>query len=239
MVLCVTITPINFIDPTGFAEYRIGGLNLAPQFVFDHGFAYNPNAVATKADKKSWNEWGRNAFLAGFVPWLQDAAKMYKHYRDNTGTDMKVDYQRAYREDSTIKSYIDTEVGLMTDFALKSIASGSSSFEIIGTMQAIPNGKSENWQKTIGAHNVYGHGVVSTDKNGNVVMVVTFYMEDMYNFNPGQADIASGTPDAVNGRFSELGWAKEFKTYGTYTTTVTLVKAPPKTTPPPSSDKKR
>ena len=43
----------------------------------------------------------------------------------------------------------------------------------------------------------------------------------MYNFNPGQSDIASGTPDAVNGRFAELGWAKEFKTSGSLTQTVT------------------
>ena len=52
-------------------------------------------------------------------------------------------------------------------------------------------------------------------------MNVTFYTEDMYNFNPGQADIASGTLDAVNGRFAELEWAKEFKTYGSLSKTIT------------------
>ena len=41
-------------------------------------------------------------------------------------------------------------------------------------------------------------------------------MEDMYNFNPDHIDIESGTPDNINGRFLELGWAKEFKTYGNY-----------------------
>lgn len=51
-------------------------------------------------------------------------------------------------------------------------------------------------------------------------------MEDMYNFNPCQADIASGTPDAVNGRFAELGWAQEFKTYGSLTQTITWQIAP-------------
>ena len=39
----------------------------------------------------------------------------------------------------------------------------------------------------------------------------------MYNFNPGKSDIVSGTPDDENGRFSELGWAKEFRTYGALT----------------------
>ena len=104
---------------------------------------------------------------------------------------------------------------------------GETSFEIIGGLQAIPNGSSENWQKTIGAHYTYGHGTVTIDSStGMATMTVTFYMEDMYNFNPGQSDIASGTPDAVNGRFAELGWAKEFKTYGTITKTVTWQVSP-------------
>ncbi len=46
-------------------------------------------------------------------------------------------------------------------------------------------------------------------------------MEDMYNCNKGMSDIASGTPDEMNGRFSEIGWAKEYLTYGSFTTEVT------------------
>lgn len=43
----------------------------------------------------------------------------------------------------------------------------------------------------------------------NSLYEVTFYMED--NFNIGQANSASGTPNAVNVRFAELGCACEFK----------------------------
>jgi predicted GTPase len=32
----------------------------------------------------------------------------------------------------------------------------------------------------------------------------------MYNFNPGAEDVATGTPDAVNGRFEVTGLAFEF-----------------------------
>lgn len=96
-----------------------------------------------------------------------------------------------------------------------------TSFNITGEMVGIPNGNSENWQKTIGAHQVFGVGNVMIDtKTGEATMNVTFYMEDMYNFNPGMSDIASGTPDDINGRFSEIGWAKEFKSYGSLTKTV-------------------
>ncbi|MGE5329027.1 MAG: RHS repeat-associated core domain-containing protein [Deltaproteobacteria bacterium] len=214
--------PLVFVDPSGNAEYAIGGLNMAPEFKHDKGFVYNPNAIATKADKKSWDDWGVKAWVASFVPWLKDASDMYNHYRSNTGTSMKVDYARAYNEDQTIKKYIDNEISIMKN-TVNSIYlnGGNTSFEMIGGLQAVPNGTSENWQKTVGAHNVFGYGKVSINpKNGLATMVVTFYMEDMYNFNPGQADIASGTPDAVNGRFAELGWAKEFKTYGSYTKTI-------------------
>ena len=45
-------------------------------------------------------------------------------------------------------------------------------------------------------------------------MVVTVHVEDQYNFNAGQSDIASGAPDSANGRFSELGWAQGFNVTG-------------------------
>ena len=215
--------PVNCFDPTGHATYKLGGLDFAPTFEFDPGFQYDPNAVATAADKKSWNAWGRKAWLAGLDPWLQDAAKMYKHYRDNTGPSVQIELARAYKEDSGYKKGFDNEIGTMQNFVNSSYSGGAgTSFEIIGGLQGIANGSSENWQKTIGAFYTYGHGQVTIDPStGTATMVVTFYMEDMYNFNPGMADIASGTADAVNGRFAQLGWAKEFKTYGSMTKTVT------------------
>jgi hypothetical protein len=91
---------------------------------------------------------------------------------------------------------------------------------MISDLIAIPNGDSENWQKTIGAHYVYAHSKVSIDSDV-ITMIITFYMEDMYNFNKGKADIASGTLDDVNGRFAELGWTKEFLTIGSMTRRVT------------------
>lgn len=121
-----------------------------------------------------------------------------------------------------IRSNIDSQIGTMKN-AVKWLYDNQwgTSFNITGEIFGIPNGSSENWQKTIGAHQVFGVGSVTIDpKTGMATMVVTFYMEDMYNFNPGMSDIASGTPDDINGRFSELGWAKEFKTYGSLTKTI-------------------
>ena len=212
--------PIMFVDPSGFTEYFINGN--APTFVHDEGFKYNPNAKATTSDFLSLFKWKIISEAAEGLPHLKDAAKMYKNYLSNTGEAQIIDYERAYKEDSVYKSYIDTEIENMKNAAKRLYENGAgSTFNFTGELFGIPNGDSENWQKTLGAHYAYGVGQVTiNEETGMVTIVATFYTEDMYNFNPGQADIASGTKDAVNGRFAELGWAKEFITKGSFTTTI-------------------
>jgi hypothetical protein len=216
--------PIRFIDPTGLAEYQIGGMVLAPQFEHDPGFEYNPNVKATFRDHWDYAIWYTKGRMAQECAlWLQDAAAQYLHYLDGSGKDRTINYSRAYKDDSVIKTYIDDEIALMKNFAQLSYETGAGNlFEIIGGLQGIPNGNKENWQKTIGAHYVYGYGNVSFDSRTNIAtMLITFFMEDMYNFNPGMSDIATGTPDSVNGHFATLGWAKEFKTIGSMNITLT------------------
>ncbi|HMG57561.1 MAG TPA: DUF4157 domain-containing protein [Kofleriaceae bacterium] len=45
---------------------------------------------------------------------------------------------------------------------------------------------------------------------------MTIHAEDMYNFNPGNVDIATGTPDAANGRFEVTGLGHEYMNRGTF-----------------------
>ena len=217
----VANNPLMFMDPWGLAEYQVGGLDLAPQFVHDAGFVYDPNAKITPNDYATWLAWGFGP-PTGHLLIGSDAARMYEHYRSGWGLPMKVDYTRAYNEDPVIKNAIDNEISIMKDFATSTYANDEETpFEIIGGLQGIRNGDSQNWQKTIGAHYVYGHGLITVStKTGMATMVVTFYMEDMYNFNPGASDIVTKIEDAVNGRFAELGWAQEFITYGTLTQTI-------------------
>jgi RHS repeat-associated protein len=226
--------PTRYTDPLGLATYKVGGMAHAPQYLHDKGFVYDPNAIASEEDEANWDHWGWISLLSSVVPWLRDASKMYAHYRQNTGTQIRIDYARAYKEDKTIKATIDAEIALMKEFVnLVYERDGLTSFEIIGDLQAVLNGSSENWQKTIGAHYTYGHGIVTiTTATGMASMITTFQTEDVYNFNPGQQDIASGTPDAVNGRFAVLGWAKEFKVLGSFTQTITWQVFSPTPTPP-------
>lgn len=43
-----------------------------------------------------------------------------------------------------------------------------------------------------------------------VILNITIYAEDMYNFNPKQKDISTGIPDSENGRFEVVGLGHEY-----------------------------
>lgn len=121
---------------------------------------------------------------------------------------------------------------------------GTSSFKLetgiipVGRDGRYPYPATENWQKAIGAHQIWleldvtvevtreqtdppgvasGSAPVCTPQGDTVVTYLrtfdvdmTLHMEDMYNFNPGMADIATGTPDAENGRFEVTGLGQEY-----------------------------
>jgi hypothetical protein len=218
----VNETP-GLLDTHG--KYHIGPPT-APHLTFDDDFPYDPNATPTAADYASWAKWG--AVLAGgelFRADLDDATDAYAHYRDGTGTDMRVDYEEAYREDPNIRKAVDTEIMSAQQEAERIYREiGQTGFQMTGNPSSVHNlggyPSTENWQKTLGDHTVYGTSDVVV--NGNqVTMKIKVHAEDMYNFNAGAADIATQAPDNDNGRFATLGWAKEFRAYGEVERTVT------------------
>ena len=81
-------------------------------------------------------------------------------------------------------------------------------------MFKIPNGTNENWQKSIGGHRVWAKCSVQKGNANKYLMSITISFRDRNNFDRNKADLGSGTPDSVNGRFEELGWARSFETYG-------------------------
>src|SRR5262249_24066239 len=79
----------------------------------------------------------------------------------------------------------------------------------------------ENWQKAIGAHYIWMSANVTVAPaarpNGKprLTMHETLHAQDRYNFNPGMKDIATSTRDAENGRFQQVGLAKQYENSGT------------------------
>ncbi len=84
-----------------------------------------------------------------------------------------------------------------------------------------PYPQTENWQKAIGAHSIWTSGKVTVTpptkpgEKPQFQMDMKLHAEDRYNFNPGAQDIATGTPDADNGRFEQTGLAKQYMNYAT------------------------
>ncbi|WP_374213917.1 RHS repeat domain-containing protein [Streptomyces sp. A3M-1-3] len=192
----------------------------------DH-YPHNPKARAKPIDYWNWTKWGgMNA--SGF--WgsasglrdLEDAIPLYTHYRTGFGTPVEVDYEKALREEEGIAAEVAAEVARSQRWA-EAIQknSGKSAFSITGNAVSVKSyPQTENWQKAIGEHRIWGSASVKT-KGDQFTMRVVIHAMDRWDFNAGMSDIATGTADSVNGRFAELGWAKPFLTSGTATRTVT------------------
>ncbi|GII24768.1 hypothetical protein [Planosporangium mesophilum] len=206
-------------------KYHVGPPT-APDLTFDDDFPYDPNAAPTPGDYASWAKW--KAKLRGgqlLRVDLDDATAAYAHYMDGTGTDLRVDYEEAYREDANIRLAVDNEI-LSAQKEAERIyrETGQTGFQMTGNPSSVTAlggyPATENWQKALGDHTVYGTSDVVV--NGNqITMKIKVHAEDMYNFNANAADIATGAPDNENGRFSTLGWAKGFPTHGQVERTVT------------------
>ncbi|MBX7266919.1 hypothetical protein KIF24_13365 [Micromonospora sp. Llam7] len=206
-------------------KYHVGPPT-APELRWDNDFPYDPNATPTPADYAGWNKW--QAILRGAQaarPDLDDALALYAHYRTGLGTDMRVDFEEGYREDPNIRQAVDNEIALAQREAERLYReTGQTGFQMTGdpamvdSMGLYPT--TENWQKALGDFAIYGTSDVVVDGD-QITMKIRVHAEDVYNFNLNAADIATGEPDNDNGRFSTLGWAKEFRTYGEMERTVT------------------
>jgi hypothetical protein len=164
----------------------------------------------------SWLKWGGAPLYANFFLDQPDGARAYKHYRSGTGKDLNVDYQKGINEDAIIKYYnYNKAIADVKNAALIMFADEASFSFYSKTAYSVPNGESVNWQRTIGGHSIWLEGTVKYNKGACTLdMTITLFVEDYYNFNPGQADLSTGIPDNVNCLFERLGWAKGFFSRG-------------------------
>ena len=203
--------------PDGF---RLGAPD-RPDIEWDEDYIWGSES-STPGDWASAAQW--KAKMAGarvLRSDLGDALDAYAHYWDNNGELFTIDYERAFTEDSGIQANVTEELARAAAGADRMASAGAVSFAMTGAASVTTSYPvTENWQKTVGGYQQWSSAdvVVSGD---TVTMTVTVHAEDYYNFNRGQADIASAAPDDENGRFTEIGWAKPFPTSGSLTRTVT------------------
>ncbi|MFC9996373.1 hypothetical protein [Nocardia sp. NPDC127526] len=154
---------------------------------------------------------------------LDDATALYRHYWENNGKTQEFDYDEAYREDGAIRRSVDSEISRAAIAADHFARTGNRNFQMTGDKTTIGKNnnypETENWQKAIGGYQQWSHANVRVEGN-RVTMDITVEADDYYNFDKGKNDKGTGTPDEVNGRFTEVGWAKPFESHGSVTRTV-------------------
>lgn len=193
------------------------------KILWDNDFPHGSKAGQdTFQDHVNWAKWQVMLDVgARGIKNIPDAADFYAHFRDNTGTPKTFDYERAYEEDAGVRNRVNARVNDSLQAANEAATAGMTETTLYSPATSEgPYPVTENWRKTIGGHTNYTTTNV-TVSGDTVTATVTVYARDKYNFDRGKADIDSKTPDAVNGRFEELGWAKSFETSGSLTQTYT------------------
>ena len=186
---------------------------------FPHG---SKKGQETMKDRANWAKW-KLALEAARAAKHYEAANCYEHFRDNTGTPMTIDYEKGYRDDAGIRNHVNGEINGSLQAANEAVKAGHSGITLhspMHTVEKVNYPQTENWKWAIGGHTTFTETNVQIE--GDIVTAtVTVHARDRWNFNAGDSDSVSGTPDDVNGRFEELGWAQSFDTSGSMTQTYT------------------
>ena len=208
-------------DARGLKDYKIG-TGSKPEIKWDNGYKYDPNASSTWADWRNWEKFRILLNGAEVVGHLPDGTRAYRQYRYGKGKDLIVDYDKAIRDDTGIDNGFKAELaGAQADIE-KAHDGKAEQFSVYSTSARLVNSTTENWQKALGGHDIWGTGSVTYDSSKcTYTLKIDVEMEDFYNFNKGQSDIATGLPDDQNGRFEVFGWAKSFYSRGHVSRTVT------------------
>ncbi|MER6948646.1 hypothetical protein ABT294_31960 [Nonomuraea sp. NPDC000554] len=206
-------------------EYRIGPPQ-EPGITFDDPWLFDPDAKPTAADYANWYKWRGLAHGEEAMPGWDDAAAALKHYLDGSGTDFEVDYDKAYKEDKSVRESVDRAIRQAQEQAERlSRESGRQEFQMTG--QPLKAGvETDNWRGALGRHSIWGSGNVRIDGN-QATMDITIHAHDRYNFNKYDDNgVKTGWTNQENGRFEELGWARSYTTRGQLTRTVTWTLPP-------------
>jgi hypothetical protein len=174
---------------------------------------------------------------------LNDGIAAYRHFLEGNGADRTFSYDKFVEEDpsgQTVLSNATTDLQRgVEDIYNQMIADDPSlknqtiTFDVtggvitVGASERFPYPETEDWQKAIGGHPIWTSATVTVTPpstpggDPQFSMDMTLHAEDRYNFNPGQADIATGVPDATRGKLEQTGLAHQYTQYATLEREVT------------------
>lgn len=202
---------------------------------------------------------------------IADGLAAYRHFLEGGGSDRTFSYERFVSGDAAGRTTLnnatrDIQLAAENEYARMlardpNLKNRPVTFQLTGGAISVgadpaaepelaakyPYPTTENWQKAIGAHKIWTSGTVTVAPASTpggkprFAMDMTLHAEDRYNFNPGNADIATGTPDADNGIFEQTGLAHQYMNYATLERRVAWEQGRPQdatsTRPNPSRDR--
>lgn len=230
------IAPVKLVDVSG--PYRLGPPT-RPAIQHDNGHLDSfPSRPPTAEDRIKLAKWiamlegaellcstgSKNFVSACDGEDLSDANAAYRHFLFGNGEDRTLNYERYLQDDPQGKTVIPNLLPVFQRHA-EVIGKDRVKFSItseaftVGTNGIARYPDTENWQKTIGGHNIWVSADVSVSVNAAAEVIysaeMTIHMEDRYNFNSGQHDIKTGIPDSENGVFEITGLGKQYMNFGT------------------------
>ncbi len=236
-----------------------------PDIHHDHGFLDDGhgNIDETKRREPTLSDYAALAWWKAKLngaeilrPDLIDATAAYRHFLFGNGATRTIDYERFIANDPSGQIIITSAVNDIVDLAREQHnqflqthpdSNEAQTFNVhtdaipVGSTEYYPYPKTENWQKAIGAHIIWLEASVTVNINAanntrSFKIEMTLHMEDMYNFNPGATDIATGAPDSDNGRFEVTGLGHEYLNTAIVNRTIISPPEPMNTTSSDSSN---
>ena len=236
---------------TTLASYALGPPR-RPVIRHDDGFLdrFAPRAP-TSEERRDYALWQARAELGEavqgvpFMPHnaLPDALAAYRHFLGASGRTRRVNLERYVANDQSGRTFLRNAIveGRLAAHSVHRRIAGeipAATFRFTGTaltagggVARFPYPATENWLRAIGAFSFRLGGEVEVERTAarpepRFVLDLTVHVEDMHNFNPGAADIATGIPDDANGVFEITGLAKQYLNRGSVERTVAWAGAP-------------
>ena len=210
--------PINQIDSYGLLDYRIGDYDL--KINTDTGSGTHgskaPATVAQRAARLGWYAVAAGANALGYY----DASKNMRHFLDNTGSDLTINYSGLISKVPNAQNARDMEINealkyaeSVNDMATFTISSHAASSGYCRKLE------SENWYYAVGGYSTWGKAKVVAHDKCKYEMTFDLKFFDKYNWDVGKSVTIFGirVPDIALGELHQAGIAQEYLMNGNVT----------------------